>query len=148
MLLKHIASNKWSRCNKGTKPEVPFPVATTRWNIKTELTEMKKKKKKKVSSNSDVCVAFAAIRSHVLIFGAGQSGKGTEITTWTIRISESKTANISSHWIPSSYFQLKSSQWGEAVSEKKNLKNWLLDEPEQTHWQSLQIATGKGKKIT
>lgn len=32
--------------------------------------------------NSDVCVAFAAIRSHVLIFGAGQSGKGTEITTW------------------------------------------------------------------
>lgn len=52
-------------------------MATARWNIKTELTEIKKK----VSGNSDVCVAFTAIRSHVLIFGAGQSGKGTEITT-------------------------------------------------------------------
>lgn len=123
------------------KPDVPFPVATTWQNIKTELREIKKNK---VSGWAVTCVAFAAIRSHVLIFGTGQSGEGTEITTWTIRISESKTANISSHWIPSSYFQLKKlpmrQSWAKICSKIDFLMNLSR--------QSLQIAAGKGKKIT
>lgn len=53
---------------------VPFPVAITWENIKTGLTEIKR-------LSNDMCVAFTLIRSTVLIFSAGQSGKETEITT-------------------------------------------------------------------
>lgn len=63
--------------------DVPFPVAITRQNIKTELNEIKKKKKKSMldSGWTVTCVAFTLIRSNVLIFVSGQSGKETEITT-------------------------------------------------------------------
>lgn len=56
------------------EPVVPFPVAITWQNIKTEQKEIK------VSGWAKTRVAFTVIRSHVLIFGAGQSGKETEIT--------------------------------------------------------------------
>lgn len=62
--------------------DVPFPVAITWQNMKTELKKIKSQRK---SGWAMMCVAFTLIRHNVLIFGTGQSGKETEITTWKIR---------------------------------------------------------------
>lgn len=66
-------------------------MAITLQNIKTELHEIKS-----IRLSSDVCSRYM-IRSRVLIFGTGQPGKETEITTWKIRFSKSKTKQIFHH---------------------------------------------------
>lgn len=91
-------------------------------------------------------LVFTLIRINIhflLMFTIHQSGKGSEIS-WMTRFSEEI---ISSHWIPCSYFQLKSLQ-GSRRAEIYSEIEVLMNRTHQICKQLEEITAGQGKKIS